>query len=198
MLHKQIQRVCSPSRLSGLARCAITIAGGLLLAFAMQAHAAIMAGDQFIFNFIVTAGPATGLTGSVDVTLGAAQADPYFAIAGFDVTQAGGFCGVCTPLTEDLSHAQFDSATFGLLGEITGTFIGSGGNNTHSFDLVLTDIVNGTGTFTFTNTKLVEPPQVEVDSGTYTPLVPAVDEPSEMVLLALGLVSLAASRRRKR
>jgi len=190
MFHKQVQPKASPSRLSRLARCAITTAGGLLLAFAMQAHAAVIPGDHFIFNWTETAGSAVGLTGSVNLTVGAAQAGPYFGIAGFDVTQAGGFCSVCTPQAEVLSAAQFDSATFGLLGHITGSFVGQGGG-THTFDLALVDIVGVTGTWTFTNTLLIDN-SVDVANGTYTPLIASVDEPSAMLLLALGLAGLAA------
>jgi|SRR5690348_177428 len=187
----------SSSKRSRLTRRASAAIAGLVLAFAMQAHATIMPGDHFIFDWTDTAGPGTGLTGSIDLTVGAALTAPFFAIASFDVTQNGSFCSACTPLTEDLSGAQFDSATFGLLGHITGTFIGSGGNNTHSFDLALTDIAGAIGTWQFTDTKEIVPPVVVVDSGTYIPLVPSVDEPAEMLLLAIGFVALAASRRRK-
>jgi hypothetical protein len=159
----------------------------------MQAHAAVMPGDRFIFNWIATGGPNTGVTGSANVTIGAAEANPFFGIAGFDVT-AGGFCGVCSPLTEDLSAAQFDSATFGLLGDITGSFLGGGGG-LHTFDLILTDIVSGTGTFAFTDTRVGE--GSVTNTGTFTPLVASVDEPSAMFLFALALAGILGSRRRK-
>jgi hypothetical protein len=194
MFQNEIQPESLRSRLSRSALRAFTTACGLLLALAMQAHAAVMLGDHFVFNWIATGGPDTGATGSINVTIGAAQANPFFGIASFDVT-VGGFCGVCSPLTEDLSATQFDSATFGLLGDITGSFLGQGGG-THTFDLLLNDIVGGLGTFTFSDTRVIDN-TIRVNSGTYTPLVASVDEPSAMFLLALGLAGIVASRRRK-
>lgn len=174
---------------------AIAAAAALMLAFAMQAHASVMPGDHFTFDWLATAGPDAGASGSADVTIGAAQASPFFGIASFDVT-AGGFCGVCTPLTEDLTGVQFDSATFGVLGTITGSFLGQGGG-THTFNLALGDVGGGAGTFTFSDTKSADG-SVAVNSGTYTPLVASVDEPSEMLLFAIGLVGLAATSRRRK
>jgi hypothetical protein len=174
---------------------ALAVACGLLLWVVMQAHAAVMPGDKFTFDWLATVGPNAGATGSADVTIGAAQASPFFGIATLDVTAAG-FCGVCTPQLENLGGAQFDSATFGLLGHVTGSFLGQGGG-THTFDLLLNDIVGGVGTFTFTDTRVIDN-NIVVNSGTYTPLIAAVDEPPEMVLLALGFAGIAASRRRKR
>jgi len=139
-------------------------------------------------------GPSAGATGSASLTVGAALASPFFAIASFDVTAAG-FCGVCSPLTENLTAVEFDSSTFGVLGHITGTFLGGGGG-THSYDLELTDISGGTGTFTFTDTRQVDG-NVVVNSGTYTPLVATADGPSAIVLLALGAGGIAALRRRR-
>src|SRR2546428_10979965 len=98
MFQKQTRLEVPHSKRSRFTRRATAAAAGLLLAFAMQAHALVMPGDHFIFHWIATAGPETGLTGSVNVTVGAAQANPLFGIASFDVT-AGGFCGVCSPLT---------------------------------------------------------------------------------------------------
>ncbi len=151
-----------------------------------------MQGDQFILDWLATVGPSAGASGTADVTIGAPEANPFFAIAGFDVTAAG-FCGVCTPLTEDLSGAQFDSATFGVLGTITGSFIGQGGGGTHTFVLTLNDIVGGLGTFTFSDTIVGD--GTIVNSGTYAPLIASVDEPSEMLLFAIGIVGLGLSRR---
>jgi hypothetical protein len=193
MFQNEIQQESLRLRLSCSApRAFTTTVCGLLFAFAMQAHAAVMPGDQFTFNWIATAGPNAGATGSANVTVGAAQANPLFGIASFDVTAAG-FCGVCLPQTEDLSAARFDSATFGLLGDITGSFFGQGGG-LHTFDLGLTDIVNGTGVFTFTDTRVGD--GSIVNSGTYTPLVASVDEPSAIILFALGLAGMVASRRK--
>jgi len=181
-------------------RRALTATCGLLVLVVMQAFASVMPGDNFTLGWTATAGPNAGATGSASVTIGAAQASPFFGIASVDVTVQG-VCGVCTPLTEDLSGARFDSATFGVLGHITGSFLGKDGG-THTFDLLLNDIVGGVGTFTFS-----EDNAIVVDSGTYTPpagrplgetVVAAVDEPSAMALLALGLAGIAASRRRKR
>lgn len=194
MFQNEIQPETLRSSFSRLALRALTTVCGLLLSVVMQAHAAVMPGDNFTFDWTATAGPNAGAFGSADVTIGAAQASPFFGIASFDVTAAG-FCGVCTPQTEDLSLAQFDSATFALLGDITGSFLGQGGG-THTFDLLLNDIVGGVGTFTFSDTRVIDNNMV-VNSGTYTPLVAAVDEPSEMALLALGLVGIVALSRRK-
>jgi len=181
-------------------RRALTTACGLLVLVVMQAFATVMPGDNFTLGWSATAGPNAGATGSASVTVGAAQASPFFGIASVDVTIQG-FCGVCTPLTEDLSGAQFDSGTLGLLGHITGSFLGKDGG-THTFDLLLNDVVGGVGTFTFS-----EDNAIVVNSGIYTPpairplgetVIAAVDEPSVMALLALGLAGIAASRRRKR
>ena len=180
--------------LSRLAPRAVMAAAGLLLAFAMQAQATVMQGDRLTFDWLATLGPDAGANGTADVTVGAPQAGPYFGIASFDVTAAG-FCGVCTPLTEDLGGAQFDSATSGLLGTITGSFLGQGGA-THTFSLVLGDVAGGGGTFTFSNKKVGD--GTVVDSGIYSPLVAPVDEPHEMLLLAIGLAGVGFSRRTRK
>lgn len=193
MLHcgRRLDRVALKASRSSLR--AFATACGVLLALAMPAHAAVMPGDHFTFNWLATVGPNAGASGTASVIIGAAQVSPFFGVASFDATAAG-FCGVCSPLTEDLSAVQFDSSTFGLVGDITGTFLGQGGG-LHSFDLTLTDVVGSTGTFTFANTIVGD--GTIVDSGTYTPLVAVADGPSAIVLLALGSAGIAASRRRK-
>ena len=126
------------------------VAAALLLMFAIQAQATVMPGDQFTLDWLATVGPNAGASGTADVTIGNPETAPFFGIASFDVTAAG-FCGVCTPVTEDLSNAQFDSATFGVLGTITGSFQGQFGG-THAFLLTLGNIQGGGGTFRFSDT----------------------------------------------
>ena len=180
-------------RSSRFTRCASIVIATLVLTIAAQARATIMQGDLFILDWLATSGPSAGASGSADVKIGAPQTSPFFGIAAFDVTAAG-FCGVCTPLTEDLSGAQFDSTTFGVLGTITGSFAGQAGAS-HTFSLVLNDVAGGVGTFTFSDTRVGD--GTITNGGTYTPLVASVDEPSELLVLAIGLVGLGLTRRRK-
>jgi len=134
------------------------------------------------------------LSGTADLTIGAALTANTSSIASFSVTQSGGFCGVCTPISVNFTGAYFDALTFGLSGTITGDFTGQNGGY-HTFELILANIgTNGTGNWTFDDHK---PSGLLESVGTYTPLVQTVDEPSAMLLLALGLAGLAASRRRK-
>lgn len=181
-------------RLSRLARGAVTLAGGLAVTLAMQAHAAVMPGDQFVYNWTEITGRFPGLTGTVDITIGAPTNTPgFFSFTVFDITQSGGFCGVCTPLTEDLTKVSFNSATLGVLGEVTGSFLGQGGGF-HTFDLLTADLPGGTWTFTDVH---VTGGFTEVSTGTYTTTVKSVDEPSGLLLLGLGVGALAWFRRRR-
>jgi hypothetical protein len=155
------------------------------LAFAMPARAAVITGDQFTFNWTETS-PNAGVSGTAAITIGAPAAPGFFGISSFLVFENGGFCGTCTPLTEDLSAVLFDALTLGLLGDVTGTFLGGGGA-LHTFDLALTDLPGGG--FTFTNIR-VSDGNTQVSVGIYD-VVQGVDEPPTLLMLGLALAVLA-------
>ena len=71
--------------------------------------------EQFVYDWTETSGSHVGLTGMVDFTLGASDTSKpgFFTLASFTVTQSTGFCGICSPLTETLTGALFDSTTGG-------------------------------------------------------------------------------------
>src|SRR5215471_16299791 len=72
-----------PTRLSRLARAAIMVAGCLAMSFSVQAHAAVMPGDHFLFHWNETS-PDPSLSGEVDLTVGAPippPPPPYFSIS---------------------------------------------------------------------------------------------------------------------
>jgi hypothetical protein len=186
----------SAHRLSGTAAA---VAGLMLLAG--PAHATVTTGESFLYDWTETKGPNVGLMGTVDFTLGPASTtmSGYFDLASFAVTSKGGFCGICSPLTENLSGAFFDASTLGVVGDITGTFTRTGMLgvvHTYMFDVVTMDFPAGTWTYTETNetTGGIS----AMDSGTYkTATTSSVDEPSTLFLLIPAGVALLISRRRR-
>jgi hypothetical protein len=164
--------------------------------FGMNASATVTAGDQFVYNWAETS-PNPSLSGTADITLGAATATPgFFSVSSFSVFQTGGFCGVCTPVSENLSAVSFDGSTLGLVGNVTGSFLGSGGG-THTFGLITTDLPGGMWTF---NDLTVVTNTTQTSMGTYTTTATAVDEPAILALLVPAGVGVLASfmRRRRR
>lgn len=95
---------------------------------------------------------------------------------------SGTDCFTClvTGLTQSLT---FNSATLGLLGEVTGTFTGQNGG-THSFDLTIADIVSGTGTWLYVDHHVGAGGGTDdrTGSGTYVALAPVVVVPSDHFL----------------
>jgi hypothetical protein len=166
-------------------------AAGLVMLFPAQAYASVTPGESFVYDWTETS--PVGLTGTADFTLGPASGKAgVFDIAGFSVTQNGGFCSLCSTVSENLSLAFFDSTTGDVTGEITGSFLNQKGR-THTFKLFTTD----TGTWTFDDTG---PGGVTTTSvGTYktTAVVSAVDEPAIALLLAPAAVALLIFRRRR-
>lgn len=181
---KQIQAL-----LCGITRrfChALTLAGGLTILCVLPAQAAVTTGDQFTSLYTETNGSDPGLTGTATITIGSPASPGFFNISGFSVTVGTDICFSCGLLTENLSGVLFDATTLDLKGNITGTFLGSGGN-LHTFDLALTDPA---ATWTFTNVRMFDG-RTDISSGTYSPAVSAVPEPSSWVMLSLGLLALA-------
>ena len=156
-----------------------------------QVAAASFPGEQLKFIWTDTAGPDAGLSGSALVILGSASTATSFNIASFDVVQNGaGFCGPCNSLTEDVSAISFNAVTNGLIGHITGTYLGGNGNT--SYDLAIQDVSNGIGPWSLAFTAKGV---TQTDTGTYLPLV-QVDEPSIALLISAAIGGLALLRRR--
>jgi len=169
-------------------------AAGVLLAG--QALATDTPGETFLFDWAETS-PTLGVTGTVDLTLGSASTmTGYFDVASFAITQKGGFCGVCSPLTENLGGALFDSATGGVVGDVTGSFVNAHGA-TETFTLLITNLPSGTWTFDQTYPKTGV---TTVTKGTYitTEAPTTVDEPGILLLLIPAAGGLAISLRRRR
>jgi hypothetical protein len=99
-------------------------------------------------------------------------------------------------LTENLSGLLFDATTFDMKGSVTGTFQGNEGNggNLHTFDLALTEFP---GSWTFTDVR-VSDGRTDISSGTYTPAVSAIPEPSSWIMLSLGVLALAYGKRTRK
>jgi len=163
----------------------IVIAVGLVIALTGQAQA-VSIGDQFTVTFTESS-PTPGLVATADIKLGSG-AGSLFSISEFTAS-TGGLCLPCGLTSQALAGLSFDSATAGLVGHITGTFLGSGGSS-HSFDLAMTETPSALWFFTdFTAGQLVQ--------GTYTTAAGAsVPEPSTVLLLGSALVGLVAWRRR--
>jgi hypothetical protein len=185
MFRKPTQQDSSHSRLSRRAFSAITVAAGLAVSLAMPAHAEVLPGDQFVYEWTELS-PDPGLTGTADITIG----DPNTTIASFAIFQNGGFCGVCTPLSEDLSGVSFDPATLGVTGHVTGSFQDQA-NGVHTFDLATE--LGGTWIFDEVDPTGLE----ETSTGTYVVVVKTVDEPSVLGLLGLAFAALAGFRPRR-
>ena len=131
----------------------------------------------------------------MDFTLGPASAKSgFFDLASFTVTQNGGFCGVCSPLSETLSGALVDASTLGVVGSITGTYSNSKGK-VHTYDLTTTDLPAGTWTFGDSGPGGV----TQTSKGTYSVVASTtgVDEPGTLLLLIPAGVALLISLRRR-
>lgn len=183
------RREClSPRSILGATIALATVA----LLVAAPTHAADTPGETFDYDWAEISGSHPGETGTADFTLGPASTTMpgWFTISAFAVSSFGGH----SPKTENLTDVLFDPATDGVVGSITGTFIGQGGG-THTFDLVTTNLPDGT--WTFTN---VSHHGTVTDSGTYTTAAAtktSVDEPGTLLLLIPAGVALLAARRRR-
>ncbi len=178
------------SKLNRLTALALVGVAGI---FSSAQASAATAGETFVFDWTETSGADVGLTGMVDLTLGAASSKAgFFDVSMFDVTAAGGFCGVCTPKTVDLTGLLFDATTNGLVGDVTGSYLNTKGN-THTFNLSITDLPAGTWTYADAG-----PAGTSTDMGTYTTTQKtSVPEPTTLGLLGLGMFTMGIFRRRR-
>jgi hypothetical protein len=189
LLRRRVRHSKPVYRLGG----AVTAATALMMLLAAQAYASVTPGEQFVYDWTETAGSQVGLTGTVDFTLGAATTPGFLSISSFAISQNGGFCGVCSPLSENLSSVLFDASTLGLAGDITGSFLNNKGRR-HTYDLVTMDLPSGGWTFADTGPGGVR----QTSMGTYATRVSTtgVPEPGTLGLFGLGLLGIGWWRRR--
>jgi len=174
---------------------ALAIASVLVLSIGARAHATTT-GDQFIVIFTEIS-PTPGLLATADITLGPPAAPPgFFSLSGFSAISGAGVCFTCGLLTENLSAVSFNSGTFGLTGDVTGSFLGGAGG-LHTFDLALTDLPGGTWLFTNNHLDAI-PPFTDFDSGTYSTEVAPTPEPATLVLCGSTLAGLTLSGWKRR
>ena len=168
-------------------------AAALMTLFGAQAFGADTTGETFVFGWTETSGKNVGLTGMVDLTLGPASTESgFFDLSSFDVTEAGGFCGICTPKSENLGSALFDATTNGLVGDITGSYVNSTGK-THTFTLTLTDA----GMWTYADTGPGGSTQTSMGTYKTSAAVSGVDEPATILLLIPAAAGLGIALRRR-
>ena len=167
----------------------IVVAAGLVIGLTGQAQA-VSIGDQFTVTFTETV-PTAGLVATADITLGASVGGSLFSIANISAI-SGDVCLTCGLTSQNLTGALFNGSTSSLTGQITGTFLGTGGA-THAFVLALVDV--GGLNWAFTDIQRPEG-LVETAQGTYSTAAASVPEPSTVLLLGSALTALAAWRRR--
>ena len=169
---------------------------------AAPTHAADTPGETFVFDWTETS-PNPSQHGSVDLTLGAKTSSGVFDISSFDVTSAGGFCGICTPaLPLNLTDIHFDPTTNGVFGDIKGSYTQNknGTIKTHTFTLETETGTLPSGlTWQFADTGLGGSTQTSM--GTYTTSVAVttgVDEPATILLVVPAAAGLGIALRRRR
>jgi hypothetical protein len=165
--------------------CQMLMASGLAVLCVLPVQAAVATGDKFMSTFTETSGSNPGSSGTATLTVGTPASPGFFNVSNFSVTADSNLCLSCGLLNEDLSGVLFNAATFGVKGNITGTFQESGGK-LHTFNLALAEPA---GMWTLTDTRAFDG-RTEISSGTYTPAVSAIPEPSVWVMLSLGLLAL--------
>ncbi len=166
------------------------IIAGLVMVIAVQAHATIMPGDQFIIDFSETSPSNIPDIATATVTIDGPSASPGFdKVSNLSVIGQGGNCLTCGLISQDLSFLLFDTTSLDLSGTVTGSFLGSGGN-LHTFTLALTDAPNPT--WTFTNVRVFDQ-RTDISSGPYTTQIAPVPEPASILLVSTSLAALAGT-----
>ncbi len=116
------------------------IATPFIVVFYLTAAAAspVFIGEEF--NFVATqlSSPGAGGTGTGTITIGTPTSGDFYTISDASFISALKGCLTCTLLTQDLSGLSFDSATLGIIGTATGTYLGDLGD-LHNFILIVTD-----------------------------------------------------------
>jgi hypothetical protein len=162
------------------------IATPFIVVFYLTAAAAspVFIGEEF--NFVATqlSPPGAG-TGIGTITIGTPTSGDFYTVSDGSFISAMKGCLTCKLLTQDLSDLIFDSATLGIKGTATGTFLGDIGGDLHNFILIVTDAP--ALTWDFTKHNLVTD-ITKKSSGTYylaeTPL------PSTWLMLLSGFFGL--------
>jgi hypothetical protein len=128
-----------------------------------QPGVTVVPGDIFTAQLTELTGGEPGAIFTVDLTIGAPAGGGLFDVSSFTVIASTVVCGGgCAPLTQDANNLHFDSTDFELSGDLTGTFLGSGGG-LHTFDLGFTD---PTATWTFTDTRVADG-RIRITTGAY-------------------------------
>jgi hypothetical protein len=175
MLVRVAQRL---ARTATLGACA----GAICLLAAGRGEAAVFTGETFQTTFTDLTGSLAGETIVFGETLGGPAGGGLWDVTSFKYVTSSAPCPLCLFVTTDVTALRFDSADLDLSGDVTGSFLGTGGH-THTFVLTVTDPAQ---TWTFVETK-VSTGEKTTSTGTYSTAVIQVPEPSTWAMMILGL-----------